>query len=85
MDGLEADDQILIDVRTFQIKSDPDFTAEVGFSARILAKDGHVVASRVFVQGQKFDRLDPASAAAAFDDGFNSIATELITWTAGAL
>jgi phospholipid/cholesterol/gamma-HCH transport system substrate-binding protein len=85
MDGLEADDQLLIDVRAFQIKSDPDFTANIGFSARILAKDGHVVASRVFVQSQKFDKLDPASAAAAFDDGFKSIATELITWTAGAL
>jgi phospholipid/cholesterol/gamma-HCH transport system substrate-binding protein len=85
MDGLEADDQLLIDVRTFQIKSDPDFTAEIGFSARILAKDGHVVASRVFVQSQKFDKLDPASAAAAFDDAFKSIATELITWTASAL
>jgi phospholipid/cholesterol/gamma-HCH transport system substrate-binding protein len=85
MDGLEADDQILIDVRTFQIKSDPDFTADIGFSARILAKDGHVVASRVFVQSQKFDKLDPASAAVAFDDAFKSIATELITWTAGAL
>jgi phospholipid/cholesterol/gamma-HCH transport system substrate-binding protein len=85
MDGLEADDQILIDVRTFQIKSDPDLTAEIGFSARILAKDGHVVASRVFVQSQRFDKLDPASAAAAFDNGFKSIATELITWTAAAL
>jgi phospholipid/cholesterol/gamma-HCH transport system substrate-binding protein len=85
MDGLEADDQLLIDVRTFQIKSDPDFTADIGFSARILAKDGHVVASRVFVQSRKFDKLDPASAVAAFDDAFKSIASELITWTAGAL
>jgi len=85
MDGLEADDQLLIDVRTFQIKSDPDFTADIGFSARILAKDGHVVASRVFVQSRKFDKLDPASAVAAFDDAFKSIASELITWTADAL
>jgi phospholipid/cholesterol/gamma-HCH transport system substrate-binding protein len=85
IDGLEADDQILIDLRTFQIKSDPDLTAEIGFSARILAKDGHVVASRVFVQSQRFEKLDPASAAAAFDSGFKSIATELITWTAAAL
>jgi len=85
MDGLQADDQLLIDVRTFQIKSDPDFTADIGFSARILAKDGHVVASRVFVQSRKFDKLDPASAVAAFDDAFKSIASELITWTADAL
>src|SRR3984885_2382585 len=32
MDGLEADYQLLIDVRSFQIKSDPDLTAEIGFS-----------------------------------------------------
>ena len=85
IDGLEADDQLLIDIRNFQIKADPDPAAEISLSARILAKDGHVVASRVFVQSQKFDKLDPSSAAAAFDDGFKSIATELITWTAGAL
>jgi phospholipid/cholesterol/gamma-HCH transport system substrate-binding protein len=85
IDGLEADDQLLIDVRNFEIKSNPDPTAEISLSARILAKDGRVVASRVFVLSQKFDKLDPASAATAFDDGFKSIATELITWTAGAL
>jgi phospholipid/cholesterol/gamma-HCH transport system substrate-binding protein len=85
MDGLEADDQLLIDVRSFQIKSAPDLTAEIGFSARILAKDGHVVASRVFLQSRKFDKLDPTSAVAAFDDAFKSITTDLITWTAAAL
>ena len=34
-------------------------SAEIGFSARILAKDGHVVASRVFLQSRKLDKLDP--------------------------
>jgi phospholipid/cholesterol/gamma-HCH transport system substrate-binding protein len=85
IDGLEADDQILIDIRTFQIKAAPDLAAEISLSARILAKDGHIVASRAFLQSSKFDKLDPASAAAAFDDAFKRIATELITWTAGAL
>lgn len=85
IDGLEADDQLLIDVRSFQIKSNPAPTAEISLSARILAKDGHVVASRAFLQSRRFDKLDPTSAAAAFDDAFKSVATELITWTAGAL
>jgi phospholipid/cholesterol/gamma-HCH transport system substrate-binding protein len=85
IDGLEADDQLLIDVRSFQIKSNPGPTAEISLSARILAKDGQVVASRAFLQSRKFDKLDPTSAAAAFDDAFKSIAIELITWTAGAL
>jgi len=61
MDGLEADYQLLIDVRTFQIKGDPDASAEIGFSARIVAKDGHVVASRLFVECRKLEKLDPSS------------------------
>jgi len=85
MDGLEADYQLLIDVRTFQIKGDPDASAEIGFSARIVVKDGHVVASRLFVESRKLEKLDPSSAVAAFNDAFGSIATQLITWTVDAL
>jgi ABC-type uncharacterized transport system auxiliary subunit len=39
----------------------------------------------LFQQRRKLDKPDPASAVGAFDDAFGSIATELITWTAGAL
>jgi phospholipid/cholesterol/gamma-HCH transport system substrate-binding protein len=85
MDGVEADYQLLIDVRSFQIKNDPDASAEIGFSARILAKDGHVVASRLFAESRKLEKTDPASAVAAFDDAFANAATELITWTAASL
>ena len=76
MDGLEADYQLVIDVRNFQVKSDPDSTAEIGFSARILAKDGHVVASRIFAQSRKVETLDPPSAVAAFNDAFKRIARD---------
>ncbi len=38
MDGLEADYQLLVDVRSFEIKSDPGASAEIAFSARILAQ-----------------------------------------------
>jgi phospholipid/cholesterol/gamma-HCH transport system substrate-binding protein len=77
--------QLLVDVRSFQINTDAELTAEIGFSARILNKDGQVVASRLFQQRKKLDKPDPASAVAAFDDAFGSIATDLITWTAEAL
>ena len=85
VDGLDTDDQLLIDVRTFEIKTDPDLIVEIGFSARILAKDGHLVASRVFQQSRKLDKLDPLSAVAAFDGAFANIATDLITWTTDQL
>ena len=85
VDGLDADYQLLIDIRSFQIKGDPDASAVIGFSARILAKNGRLVASRVFLQSRKLDKVDPLSAVAAFNDAFDNIATELITWTADAL
>jgi phospholipid/cholesterol/gamma-HCH transport system substrate-binding protein len=77
--------QLLIDVRSFQINTDTELTAEIGFSARILSKDGQVIASRLFQQRKKLDKPDPASAVAAFDDAFGSIAIDLITWTADTL
>jgi phospholipid/cholesterol/gamma-HCH transport system substrate-binding protein len=77
--------QLLVDVRSFHINMDDELTAEIGFSARLLNKDGQVVASRLFQQRRKFDKPDPASAVAAFNDAFGSISTELITWTTNAI
>jgi phospholipid/cholesterol/gamma-HCH transport system substrate-binding protein len=77
--------QLLVDVRSFQINTEDELTAEIGFSARILNKEGQVVASRLFEQRKKIDKPDPASAVAAFNDAFASIATELITWTTNAI
>ena len=54
-------------------------------SGGVLAKNGRLVASRVFLQSRKLDKVDPLSAVAAFNDAFDSVATELITWTADAL
>jgi phospholipid/cholesterol/gamma-HCH transport system substrate-binding protein len=88
IDGLAADDQLLIGVRTFEIKTDPGLTVGIEFSARILAKNGNLVASRVFQQSQKLDKLDPVAAVAAvagFNEAFARIATDLITWTADQL
>ena len=67
----DADYQLLVDIRSFQIDTEIwMLTAEIGFSARILNKDGQVVASRLFQQRRKLDKPDPASAVAAFNDAF---------------
>jgi phospholipid/cholesterol/gamma-HCH transport system substrate-binding protein len=77
--------QLLVDVRSFQINTEDGMVAEIGFSARILNKEGQVVASRLFQQRRKLDKPDPASAVAAFNDAFANIATELIVWTSNAI
>jgi phospholipid/cholesterol/gamma-HCH transport system substrate-binding protein len=81
----QADFQLLIDVRRFQIATDPQAAAQIGLSARIVDKEGKVVASRLFEQSQKFEPVDPQPAVNAFDDAFGQLAKDLIEWTAQVL
>ncbi len=85
MDGVQADYQLLIDVRRFQITTDPEPVAEIGLSARILNKNGKVIAARLFQEAEKLDRIEPATASAAFNEAFERIAKDMIAWTVKAL
>jgi len=81
----QTDFQLIIDVRRFRIATDSELAAEIGLSARIIDRNGKVVASRLFEDSQKFDKVEPPAAVAAFDDAFGRIAKETIAWTAQAL
>jgi phospholipid/cholesterol/gamma-HCH transport system substrate-binding protein len=81
----QTDFQLLIDVRRFRIATDSEPAAEIGLSARIVDKNGKVIASRLFEDSQKFDKVEPPAAIAAFDDAFGRIAKEMIAWTVQAL
>jgi phospholipid/cholesterol/gamma-HCH transport system substrate-binding protein len=81
----QTDFQLLIDVRRFRIAIDSEPAAEIGLSARIVDKNGKVIASRLFEDSQKFDKVEPPAAIAAFDDAFGRIAKEMIAWTVQAL
>ncbi len=85
MDGVQADYQLLIDVRRFQITAESSPAADIELSARILDRDGKVVASRLFQESEKLDKIEPAAAGAAFNDAFGRIAKEIIAWTVDAL
>ncbi|WP_438278622.1 ABC-type transport auxiliary lipoprotein family protein [Nitrobacter sp.] len=85
MDGVQADYQLVIDVRSFQISTEPEPAANIGLSARILNKDGKVVAARLFQDTQKLDKMEPAAASAAFNEAFGRIAKDMIAWTVKAL
>src|SRR6266446_6280943 len=81
----QTDLQLLVDVRRFRISGDSDPTAEIGLSARIVDRNGKVIASRLFEDSQKFDKVEPPAAVAAFDDAFGRIAKDMIAWTVQAL
>ena len=84
-DSGQADFQLLIDTRRFQIAVDSEPTAEIGLSARIVDKSGKVIASRLFEASQKFDKVEPPAAVAAFNDAFGRIAKDVIAWTVQTL
>ena len=81
----QTDFQLLIDVRRFRIALDSEAAAEVALSARIVDKDGKVIASRLFEDRQKVDKVEPPATVAALNDAFGRIAREMIAWTVQAL
>ena len=80
----QTDFQLLIDVRRFRIAMDGDPAAEIGMSAKILDKEGKVVASRLFEESQKLDQGEPSAAVAAFGEAFGRLAKSMIAWTVQA-
>lgn len=85
MDVGQADFQLLINVRRFRVAVDSDPTAEIGLSARIVDKNGKIIASRLFEDSQKLDTIEPTVAVAAFDGAFGRIAKGMILWVVQSL
>jgi phospholipid/cholesterol/gamma-HCH transport system substrate-binding protein len=81
----QADFQLLIDLRRFDIAVDSGPAAKIALSARLLDKSGKVIASRLFEASQKLDQIEPAAAVAAFNDAFGRIAKDVIGWTVQTL
>lgn len=81
----QADYQLLIDIRHFRIATEGEPRVEIELSARIVDKNGKVIASRLVETGEKLDKVEPAAAVAAFDAAFARIAKDLIGWTVQAI
>ena len=84
-DAGQTEFQLMIDVRRFRIAVDSKPAAEIALSARIVDKNGKVVASRLFEESEKFDQVAPKEAVAAFSDAFGRIAKNMIAWMVEAL
>ena len=77
----QADFQLLIDIRRFRVAMGSGPEAQIGLSARIVDRDGKVVASALFEESERFDKVEPQAAVTAFDAAFRRIAKEMIDWT----
>ncbi|WP_315721228.1 MULTISPECIES: ABC-type transport auxiliary lipoprotein family protein [unclassified Bradyrhizobium] len=81
----QPDVQLLIDVRRFRINAEAAAAAEIGLSARLVDKNGKVIASRLFDESQPLGRLDPSDAVDAFDQAFGRIAKSILAWSVQTL
>jgi ABC-type uncharacterized transport system auxiliary subunit len=85
MDGLIADYQLLIDLRSFQVAGAEPAAAHVEFGAKILSDKGRIIGSRTFEATVPVKETNTRAAVAALDAAFGKAATDLVIWTAGSL
>jgi phospholipid/cholesterol/gamma-HCH transport system substrate-binding protein len=76
--------RLLIDLRRFDITISPDLKVTIALSAKLIDGAGHLTSARVFEQSAPIADLTVAQAAVAFDQAFNKLARDVVTWTAAA-
>jgi phospholipid/cholesterol/gamma-HCH transport system substrate-binding protein len=74
--------RLLIDLRRFEITSEPEPSVSIAVSAKLIDGSGHLQAARIFEKSAPLDGVSPAKAASAFNVAFDSLARELVAWTA---
>lgn len=81
IDLLEAEQQVLTDLRTFRIVTKPEPAATVTFSAKLLS-GGEIKAARTFEASVPIAATDSATAAAGLNAAFQKTMIELVEWAA---
>jgi phospholipid/cholesterol/gamma-HCH transport system substrate-binding protein len=77
--------RLAIDLRSFAITSNPEPAADIEFSVKIMAGDGHIVGAKLFHTIVATKAMDTPSIVAAFNQAFDQAASELVIWTTKAL
>ena len=84
-DGITADFQLLIDIRSFQVVMSPEPGVDVEFGAKILGEGGRIVDARIFHATAPVAKLEPVPAVASFNQAFGNATTDLVMWAVGLI
>ena len=79
IDGFDAQYQLILDIRAFELHLEPQPHAEVELNAKIL-KGGHIVAAKTFSAQAPAKSVEAADAAAALNAAFAKTTTDLAAW-----
>lgn len=85
IESLTTSRQLLIDIRSFQLSLAAAPQAEAEFSAKILGDNGQILGTRIFRATVPASAADAPAAAAALDNAFGKVATELVAWASGLM
>ena len=81
-EGMSIDYQVIVELRSFEIKVGGGERAEVGLFVRLLNdRNGQVRASRVFTASAPVSGTGNDAYAAALDGAFGQVASEIVKWT----
>jgi phospholipid/cholesterol/gamma-HCH transport system substrate-binding protein len=81
IDGYEADQQLLTELRSFRIVTEPAPAATVVISAKLLS-NGRMLATRVFDASVPLATVDGSIAAAGLNEAFRQTLQKLVEWAA---
>jgi phospholipid/cholesterol/gamma-HCH transport system substrate-binding protein len=84
---LEGDYKLALDIRKFQISTNPGpAQAQIEFSAKLLDSDGKVVDAKIFTASAPAPATDAAAPAAkALNDAFDKAIADLVVWSIAAI
>ena len=77
-----GDNQISVDIRSFNVASSPKPIADVALGAKLISADGKVVAERTFHRSTPIASLSPSDAVAGLRDAFAGVTSDIIAWAA---
>jgi phospholipid/cholesterol/gamma-HCH transport system substrate-binding protein len=80
---VSPEQQLMIDIRSFQVAVGKAPVAEVTLTTKIISKDGRVLASKIFAKQTPVNELTPATASAAINEAFTSVAADIVVWASG--
>jgi phospholipid/cholesterol/gamma-HCH transport system substrate-binding protein len=79
-EGITGDYQLLIDIRSFHVSTEPA-VADIAFVAKVLDKDGKIVGAHDFQATAPAKGSDARAYVAALDEAFAKLQSDLLVWT----
>lgn len=84
-DAVTPDFNLLMDIRRFQLTTQPQPKADIAFAARITDSNGKIVSAKSFSASVPAKSAETVPAVAALNDAFKKLAGEIVAWSVETL